>query len=185
MKIRTATLLATAVVTGGLLAGACSSSSSPSSSTSSTAATAATSSKTILQVAEANPEFSTLVAAVKAAGLVSTLDGKGPYTVFAPTNAAFAALPAGTLQSLLQPANKAELSAILTYHVVPGAVTANHLMDGPVKTVNGAAFTVNLASGTPTITDGRGDTAHIVKTDIMAANGVIHVIDAVLLPPAS
>ena len=140
------------------------------------------SSKSIAQIAEATPNLSTLVAAVKAAGLVDTLSGTGPYTVFAPTNAAFAALPAGTVTTLLEPQNKAALTKILTYHVVSGKVMAKDLMAGPVKTAEGSDITINDNNGTFTITDGKGGTAKFVTTDIVASNGVIHVIDAVLQP---
>ena len=189
MKTRKNPLAVAAVLAVGMLAAACgSSSSSASSPTSSTTpaatASAATASKNIVQIAESNPNFSTLVSAVKAAGLVSTLEGSGPFTVFAPTNAAFAALPAGTLPTLLEPANKAMLTRILTYHVVSGALKADQIMPGAVKTVNGATFTVNSAGGKLTITDGKGNTAQIFQTNIVASNGVIHVINAVLLPPS-
>jgi uncharacterized surface protein with fasciclin (FAS1) repeats len=181
MRTRKNARLAASVLAVGLLAGACSSNSS--SSTSSTAATP-TAAKNIVVIAKSDPNLSTLVAAVQAGGLVSTLEGPGPYTVFAPTNAAFAALPAGTLQTLLQPANKAMLDSILTYHVVSGALKAADIMPGAVKTVNGASFTVNSTNGKLTITDGKGNTAQIVQTDIVASNGVVHVINAVLLPPS-
>ena len=182
MQIRKTPVVMAALVTLSLLAAACGSSSSTPTTTTPTAAPAA--SKNIVQIAAADPQLSTLVTAVKAAGLVGTLEGPGPYTVFAPTNAAFAALPAGTVSTLLEPANKTELTSILTYHVVPGKVLAADLKAGPVTTVNGATFTVNSANGTFTITDGKGGTAHFVTTDIQASNGVIHVIDAVLMPPA-
>ena len=133
----------------------------------------------------AHPQLSTLVAAIKAAGLVHTLEGTGPFTVFAPTNRAFAALPKGTLKTLLKPANKAELASILTYHVVPGALKSSQIQPGPVKTVNGATFTVSTAGGKVTITDGKGRTAQVIKANITASNGVIHVINGVLLPPAA
>ena len=189
MKTRKTPLTVAAVVAVGMLAAACGSSSSrassPTSSTTPAAtASAATASKNIVQIAESNPDFSTLVSAVKAAGLVSTLEGSGPFTVFAPTNAAFAALPSGTLPTLLEPANRAMLAKILTYHVVSGALKADQIMPGAIKTVNGATFTVNSAGGKLTITDGKGHTAQIVQTNIVAANGVIHVINAVLLPPS-
>jgi uncharacterized surface protein with fasciclin (FAS1) repeats len=177
-------MVVAALVAVSLLAAACSSNSSSSTTTTTKAPAMATSSENIVQIAAADPQLSTLVAAVKAAGLVGTLEGPGPYTVFAPTNAAFAALPAGTVSTLLEPANKAELTSILTYHVVPGKVEAADLKAGPVTTVNGATFTVNSDNGTFTITDGKGGTAHFVTTDIEASNGVIHVIDAVLMPPA-
>jgi len=176
------TAVALSVVAAGLVVAACGSSSSSSTTTTTVAPAAATSSKTIVQVAASNPDFSTLVAAVKAAGLADTLSGKGPYTVFAPTNAAFAALPAGTVTTLLEPQNKAELTKILTYHVVPGALMAKDVMPGTVTTVEGSTFTVHSANGGLTITDGKGGTAKIIKTDIVASNGVIHVIDAVLQP---
>jgi len=181
VRIRKNAMLAVAVLGVGLLASACSSNSN---SSSSAAAATETASKNIVAIAKSDPNLSTLVAAVQAGGLVSTLEGPGPYTVFAPTNAAFAALPAGTLQTLLQPANKAMLDSILTYHVVPGALKAADVVPGEVKTVNGATFTVNSTNGQLTITDGKGNTAKIVQTDIVASNGVVHVINAVLLPPS-
>jgi len=136
----------------------------------------------IVQIAAGNTGFSTLVAAVKAAGLAETLSGAGPFTVFAPMNAAFAALPAGTLDSLLKPENKGMLASILTYHVVSGSVYAKDVMPGDVMTVNGAKFTVSVDNGSVFIRDGKGNKAKVVKTDLEATNGVIHVIDAVLLP---
>jgi uncharacterized surface protein with fasciclin (FAS1) repeats len=137
----------------------------------------------IVALASGNQDLSTLVTAVKAADLVSTLQGEGPYTVFAPTNAAFAALPAGTLDTLLEPANKSQLSGILTYHVVAGDITSDQLKDGQVvKTVNGQDLTVNVRDGKVTITDAKGGTATVVTADVDASNGVVHVIDAVLLP---
>ena len=172
---------AVSLVTAGLLLAACSSNSS-SSTTTGPPTTAATASKSIVQIAASNPEFSTLVAAIKAAGLTDTLSGPGPYTVFAPTNAAFAALPAGTLTTLLEPQNKPELVKILTYHVVTGALMAKDIKPGTVSTAEGSTFTVHSTDGALTITDGKGGTAKIVKTDIVASNGVIHVIDAVLQP---
>ncbi len=131
----------------------------------------------IVETAAANEDFSTLVAAVKAADLVETLSGEGPFTVFAPTNAAFAALPEGTLDSLLLPENKGQLTSILTYHVVAGEVKAADVKAGPVETVNGKSATISVDGDTVQI-----DGATIVKTDIKASNGVIHVIDAVILP---
>ena len=140
--------------------------------------------QTIAEIAAGNPDFSTLVTAVKAAGLAETLSGAGPFTVFAPTNAAFAKVPAATLESLLKPANKQQLADILTYHVVPGTVMAADVKSGSVTTVNGADFNVAVDSGNVILTDGQGGKAKVVTTDIAASNGVIHVIDAVLLPPA-
>jgi uncharacterized surface protein with fasciclin (FAS1) repeats len=133
---------------------------------------------TIVDVAVSAGSFNTLVAAVKAAGLADTLSGKGPFTVFAPTDAAFAKLPAGTVDTLLKPENKEKLKAILLYHVVAGDVKSTDLKDGEsVKTVGGKSLTVHIASGVVTIND-----ATVVKADIPASNGVIHVIDTVLLP---
>ena len=136
-------------------------------------------------MAASDPSLSTLVSALKAAGLVTTLEGHGPFTVFAPTNSAFAALPAGTVTSLLEPANKAELSSILTYHVVAGDYTSSNLPVGSVKTVNGADLTVSENGGQVDITDGKGNVAHVTMANIKASNGVIHIISAVLMPPAS
>jgi uncharacterized surface protein with fasciclin (FAS1) repeats len=146
------------------------------------AATANADPMDIVDTASAAGDFTTLVAAVEAAGLVDTLKGEGPFTVFAPTDAAFAALPEGTLDTLLDPANQGDLSSILTYHVVAGSVMAADVQPGSVTTVNGAAFTVDTSDGV-TITDGQGGQAQVVTTDIETSNGVIHVIDAVLLPP--
>jgi uncharacterized surface protein with fasciclin (FAS1) repeats len=139
----------------------------------------------IVEIAAGNPQFSTLVSAVEAAGLTETLSGEGPFTVFAPTNAAFEALPAGTVDTLLQPANKQQLTDILTYHVVPAAVMAKDVEPGDVTTVNGATFEIAAEDGGVTITDGEGGKAKVVTTDIVASNGVIHVIDAVLIPPTA
>jgi uncharacterized surface protein with fasciclin (FAS1) repeats len=125
-------------------------------------------------------KFNTLVAAVKAAGLVDTLKGKGPFTVFAPTDEAFAKLPKGTLEDLLKPENKDKLVAILTYHVVPGSVKAAAVKDGlKAKTVQGSEVSFKINGKDVTI-----DNAKIIKTDIETSNGVIHVIDTVILPPA-
>ncbi len=135
--------------------------------------------KDIVGVASSTETFSTLVAAVKAADLVEVLQGDGPFTVFAPTNAAFAKLPAGTVESLLKPENKDKLAAILTYHVVPGKVMAANVKAGSVKTVNGASFTVKVDGGSVMV-----DGAKVVQTDVAASNGVIHVIDSVILPGA-
>lgn len=132
----------------------------------------------IVDIAAGNPDFSTLVTAVKAAGLVETLKGDGPFTVFAPTNAAFAALPEGTVESLLEPANKDKLSAVLTYHVVPGKVYAEDVVElSSATTVQGSDVTITTTDGAVMV-----DSANVVMTDIEASNGVIHVIDAVILP---
>jgi uncharacterized surface protein with fasciclin (FAS1) repeats len=145
-----------------------------------------TGSMTIAEIAGGNPDFSTLAAAVEAGGLAETLSGDGPYTVFAPTNEAFDALPEGTLDTLLKPKNQDQLAAILTYHVVDGEVMAADVEPGAVETVNGATFDVATGmDGGVEITDGQGNTATVTATDIVASNGVIHVIDAVLLPPSS
>ena len=123
-------------------------------------------------------DFKTLVAAVKAAGLVDTLRGKGPFTVFAPTDEAFAKLPPGTVDDLLKPANKAKLVAILTYHVVPGKVTAEEVAGKTLnaKTVEGQPLKIDAMNGVMV------DNAKVIRPDIMASNGVIHVIDTVLIP---
>lgn len=133
--------------------------------------------KTVVDIAVGSPDHTTLVAAVKAAGLVETLSGPGPFTIFAPTNAAFAKLPAGTVENLLKPENKAQLVAVLTYHVVPGKVMAADVKPGAVKTVNGKDATIAVSYGKPTING-----AKIVATDLVGSNGVIHVIDTVILP---
>ena len=135
--------------------------------------------KNIVETAVAAGSFNTLVAAVKAAGLVETLSGTGPFTVFAPTDDAFVKLPAGTLDDLLKPENKEKLAGILTYHVVSGKVMAADVKTGEVATVNGAKAKLNVSSDGVTI-----DKAKVVKTDIATSNGVIHVIDAVILPPS-
>ena len=130
----------------------------------------------IVAVASANPSFSTLVAAVQAAGLVETLQGAGPFTVFAPTNDAFAALPAGLLDALLLPENVEVLTQILTFHVVPSQVLAADVQAGEVPTVQGQSLTVTTDGGVKVFD------ANVVQTDVMATNGVIHVIDQVLVP---
>ena len=129
----------------------------------------------IVDTAVSAGQFKTLVTAVKEAGLVDTLKGKGPYTVFAPTDEAFAKLPPGTVEALLK--DKEKLTAVLTYHVVPGKVTAADVKPGLVKTVQGQQLTVSARNGSVMV-----DNAKVVKTDIMASNGVIHVIDTVVLP---
>jgi uncharacterized surface protein with fasciclin (FAS1) repeats len=133
--------------------------------------------KDIVDTAVAAGSFKTLVAAVKAAGLVDTLKGKGPFTVFAPTDEAFAKLPAGTVEELLKPENKKKLTDILTYHVVAGKVMAADVKTMEAKTVQGSSAAIKVADGKVTI-----DKANVVKTDIEASNGVIHVIDAVIMP---
>lgn len=132
---------------------------------------------TIVEVAAGNEDFSTLVAAIEAADLVETLSGEGPFTVFAPTNEAFEALPEGVLDALLLEENQDTLVKILTYHVVPGAVFSTDIADGDVATVEGQTVTLSTTDGV-TVNE-----ATVVTADIEASNGVIHVIDAVLLPP--
>lgn len=132
----------------------------------------------IVETAVAAGQFNTLAAALKAAGLVETLKGSGPFTVFAPTDAAFAKLPKGTVEDLLKPENKTKLAAILTYHVVPGRVMAADVVKvKDAKTVQGGSLKVTAAGGKVMV-----DGANVVKTDISASNGVIHVIDTVVLP---
>lgn len=134
--------------------------------------------KTVVDVAIGSTDHTTLVAAVTAAGLVETLKGAGPFTIFAPTNAAFAALPAGTVDGLLKPESKAALTNILTYHVVAGSVKAADLKDGQkVKTLQGEELTVSIKDGKVKING-----ANVTAADLMGSNGVVHVIDAVLMP---
>ena len=132
----------------------------------------------IVDIAVSSRSLKTLVAAVTAAGLVETLKGKGPFTVFAPSDEAFAKLPAGTVESLLKPENISKLKAILTYHVVAGEVTSSEVVKlKTAKTVNGGELKIHVADGKVTV-----DNAHVIQTDIMASNGVIHVIDTVVMP---
>jgi uncharacterized surface protein with fasciclin (FAS1) repeats len=147
-------------------------------------------SKTVVENAIASPDHTTLVAAVKAAGLVETLSGKGPFTVFAPVNAAFAKLPAGTVETLLKPENLKTLQSILTYHVVSGTVDSKAVV-AAIKAGNGKATLTTIQGGTlvatlegknVVLTDAKGNKSIITAVDIMSSNGVIHVIDTVLLP---
>ncbi len=146
--------------------------------------------KNIVENAVNSKDHTTLVAAVKAAGLVQTLEGPGPFTVFAPTNEAFAKLPAGTVDTLLKPENKAQLVKVLTYHVVPGKVTSHELVrmikrghgKAELKTVEGGTLTATLQDGKVMLTDDKGGMATVTIPDVYQSNGVIHVIDAVLLP---
>lgn len=149
---------------------------SPAPTAASPAPTAAA--KDIVAIASGDAQFKTLTKALGSAGLVTTLQGKGPFTVFAPTDAAFAALPKGTVDDLLKPENKAKLTKILTYHVVPGAVLSTSLKSGDVKSVEGTSLKVAVSTGKVTVGG-----ANVVKADIKAINGVIHVIDKVLIPP--
>ena len=146
--------------------------------------------KTIVENAVNSKDHTTLVAAVKAAGLVDTLSGPGPFTVFAPTNAAFAKLPPGTVESLVQPQNKATLTKILTYHVVPGTYTAKDLMaltkkgggQATLTTVEGQPLAVEAKGKKVYVTDAKGNTATVTIANVMQSNGVIHVVNAVLMP---
>ena len=146
--------------------------------------------KTIVENAVNSRDHTTLVAAVKAAGLAETLSGAGPFTVFAPTNAAFAKLPAGTVDTLLLPENKATLVKVLTYHVVPGRVTAAQLMQmiragggsASLTTVEGGTLTARMRGPRVILVDEKGGTATVTQTDVMQSNGVIHVTDTVSMP---
>lgn len=145
---------------------------------SSTPTESAATNETIVAVAASNDSFKTLTAALEAAGLTETLAGEGPFTVFAPTDAAFAALPAGTVEELLKPENKDQLIKVLTYHVVPGEATSSSLSSGEVKTVEGSPIAVEVSDQGVMV-----NKAKVVQPDIQASNGVIHVIDQVILPP--
>ncbi|HEU5342213.1 fasciclin domain-containing protein [Edaphobacter sp.] len=146
--------------------------------------------KTIVQNAVNSPIHKTLVAAVKAAGLVDTLNSPGPFTVFAPTDDAFAKLPAGTVETLVKPENKATLVKILTYHVVPGRISSKQLMrmikkghgKATLKTVQGEDLTATMSGGHIMLTDAKGGMATVTTADVFQSNGVIHVIDTVLMP---
>ena len=146
--------------------------------------------KTIVENASQSKDHTTLVAAVTAAGLGETLSGPGPFTVFAPTNAAFDKLPDGTVETLTQPAQKTQLTGILTYHVVPGRLTAAELSQqilagggtATLTTVNGAKLTAKAAGGGVQLTDAAGGTSMVTQSDVIQSNGVVHVIDTVLMP---
>jgi uncharacterized surface protein with fasciclin (FAS1) repeats len=148
--------------------------------------------KDVVDIAIGSPAHTTLVAAVKAADLVSTLKGTGPFTVFAPTNDAFGKLPAGTVESLLKPENKGQLSAILTYHVVAGNLGSKEVVEAikkgngkaVVTTVQGGQLTLTLDGSKVKVTDANGNSAYVTAVDLKGSNGVIHVIDAVVLPKA-
>lgn len=145
---------------------------------------------TIVGVASGNDNFSTLVAAVKAGDLVGTLSSEGPFTVFAPTNAAFEALPAGTVDTLLKPESKDKLVSILTYHVVSGKFMAGDVVKAindnggeyVVETVEGSPLTLSLSGDNVVLTDANGGTATVAQADVAASNGVIHAIDSVIMP---
>ena len=146
--------------------------------------------KTIVENASASADHTILVNAVKAAGLEQTLSGAGPYTVFAPTNAAFAKLPAGAVEGLMKPESKGQLTGILTYHVVPGVVLAEDLKrsiergkgKAELATVGGGTLTASEADGVIVLTDAKGGQARVTQGDVMQSNGVVHVVDAVLMP---
>ena len=146
--------------------------------------------KTVVQNAMASKDHTTLVAAIKAAGLVKTLSGKGPFTVFAPTNAAFAKLPAGTVESLLKPENKATLQSILTYHVVPGKLNSKAVVaaikagkgSATLTTVQGGKLIGTLSGKNVILTDEKGNKSTITAVDIRSSNGIIHVINSVVMP---
>lgn len=152
--------------------------------------TSATAQKTVVDIAVGSKDHSTLVAAVKAAGLVETLQSAGPFTIFAPVNAAFGKLPAGTVETLLKPENKSTLTKVLTYHVIAGnldaAAVVKAITDGAgkaaVKTVSGGTLTASLKDGKVILTDENGGVATVVATDLKAENGLVHVIDTVVLP---
>ena len=163
-----AAIAAVVTLNANLFADSCSASKS---------ASACAAGKDLVAVAGGADNFKTLVAAIKAAGLVETLQGKGPFTVFAPTDAAFAKLPAGTVENLLKPENKEKLVAILTYHVLSGKVMAADVKTMEAKTVQGQSVDIIVADAGVTVNG-----AKVLKTDVLAENGVIHVIDAVILP---
>jgi uncharacterized surface protein with fasciclin (FAS1) repeats len=147
-------------------------------------------SKNIVENAVHSKDHTTLVAAVKAADLVATLEGAGPFTVFAPTNAAFKKLPAGTVDNLLKPENKAQLQAVLTYHVVPGALTAKDILEkisagggkAELKTVQGEILTAEKKGNGIELVDSKGDVARVTIPNVIQSNGVIHVVNTVMLP---
>jgi uncharacterized surface protein with fasciclin (FAS1) repeats len=146
--------------------------------------------KTIVDNAVNSPEHTTLVAAVKAAGLVDTLSGTGPFTVFAPTNAAFGKLPAGTVDTLVRPENRSTLQSILTYHVVPGRMTAADLMAAiragggraTLTTAQGGTLTAQMMGDRVMLIDAKGGMSHVTQANVMQSNGVIHVVDTVVMP---
>ncbi|HEY9173692.1 MAG TPA: fasciclin domain-containing protein [Verrucomicrobiae bacterium] len=167
--ITTAALIAAVTFAPSLFASSCSASKET--------ASQSCSGKDIVALASGAENFKTLVAAVKAAGLVETLQGEGPFTVFAPTDEAFAKLPAGTVEDLLKPENRDKLAAILKYHVVPGKVMAADVKTMQAKTAQGQSINLKVSDAGVMV-----DNAKVVKTDLIAQNGVIHVIDSVILP---
>jgi uncharacterized surface protein with fasciclin (FAS1) repeats len=185
MRTRKYLTMLAVVASLSVVAAACSSEETPSDGGMAETTAPAEMSETITDIVAGNEDFSTLLAAVQAADLGETLAGEGPFTVFAPTDEAFAALPEGTLETLLEPENQDQLAAIITYHALAGEVMASDVESGEVVTVNGESFTIEATDSGVTITDGQGNQAQVTTTDIDASNGVIHVIDAVLLPPAA
>jgi uncharacterized surface protein with fasciclin (FAS1) repeats len=183
MRAMRRTAIAVVSIAAALILSACSSSSDEATTAETTSAAEEAEvmeeagTGTIVEVASSTEGFSTLVAAVSEAGLVDTLNGEGPFTVFAPTDDAFAALPAGVLDALLLPENKDVLTQILTYHVVPDQVMAADVTDGEVATVEGQSVTLSTADGVTV------NGAKVIQADVVTSNGVIHAIDAVLLPP--
>ena len=185
MKFKRRTALVAVAAAAALTLTACSSSTDESSSETTTTTSEETmveempadSAGTIVDIASTTDGFGTLVTAVSAAGLVDTLNGEGPFTVFAPTDEAFAALPPGVLDALLLPENKDTLTKILTYHVVPGQVLAADVTDGDVATVEGQTVTLSTVDGVTV------NGAKVIQADVVGSNGVIHAIDAVILPP--
>ena len=184
IKVAAAGLAVASLALVGCSSGDSSAESTPTAATSAAASPSeamteeAMESGTIVEVASDNPDFSTLVAAVTAADLGETLSGEGPFTVFAPTNEAFEALPAGLLDKLLLPENKEVLTQILTYHVVAGEVMSTDIEPGKVPTVEGEDITIKVTDGAVTVNG-----ANVTTADVEASNGVIHVIDEVLVPP--
>jgi uncharacterized surface protein with fasciclin (FAS1) repeats len=166
--LNVAAIAAAVTITPNLIAGECSASKS---------AAKCAAGKDLVAIAGGADNFKTLVAALKAAGLVETLQGKGPFTVFAPTDEAFAKLPAGTVEDLLKPENKEKLVAILKYHVVPGKVLAADVKTMEAKTAQGQSLKLKISDEGVTV-----DNAKVIETDLLAENGVIHVIDTVILP---
>lgn len=170
LTLTVAALAAAFTLTPSVIAGECS-------ATSTAAASTCSAGKNLVAIAAGADNFKTLVAAVKAAGLVETLQGPGPFTVFAPTDEAFAKLPAGTVENLLKPENKEQLVAVLKYHVVPGKVLASDVKTSEAKTAQGQSVKLKVSDTGVTVDD-----AKVIKVDLVADNGVIHVIDRVILP---
>lgn len=190
MKLNRTATLAGVSLAAMLALAACSPAEEAAPAAEAAAATAPADAGTVVAVAQGNADFSTLVTAVVAADLAETLGGTGPFTVFAPTNAAFAKLPAGTVETLVQPANKATLTKILTYHVVSGRVSAADLI-GQIRagggrarltTVQGGILTASLRGNAVILTDEKGGVATVTQADVFQSNGVIHVTDTVSMP---